>query len=94
MTEQANLIHPTHCFCQVPNEELRPWVIKRYVEHCSTLDLMKSTDDPHQKEVISIVALLDIDDDTMLEMMGNVDLPEHHIIHCRQSVKQMLGIPA
>ena len=44
----------------------------------------------HEKEIISIVALLDVDDDTMLDMMGDVDLPQHHIIHCRKNVKQML----
>ena len=92
MTDTTHLLHPGHCFCQVPDTELRPWAIKRFVDHCSTVDLLTSTDDPHQKELISIVALLDVDDDTMLEMMGNVDLPQHHILHCRQNVKQMLGI--
>jgi hypothetical protein len=93
MSDHVDSIHPTHCFCQIPDAELRPWVIKRYVEHCTTMDLIRSTDDPHEKELISIVGLLDVDDDTLLEMMGNVDLPQHHILHCRQNVKQMLGIP-
>jgi hypothetical protein len=88
----ADLVHPTHCFCQIPDEELRPWVEKRYVEHRSTLDLLSSTNDPHEKEVIIIVALLDIDDQTMLEMMGDVDLPEHHILDCRRHVRKMLGL--
>ena len=94
MTEQSHLSHPTHCFCQIPDAELRPWVTKRYVEHRPTMDLIRSTDDPHEKELISIVALFDVDDDTMLEMMGTVDLPEHHILHCRQNVRKMLGIDA
>ncbi len=93
MSEHNEDIHPTHCFCQIPEEELQPWVTKRYREHHSTMELLRSTDDAHQKEIISIVALLDVDDATLLEMMGNVDLPEHHIIHCRQNVKAMLGIP-
>ncbi len=92
MTDTTHLVHPGRCFCQFPDAELRPWVVKRYVEHCSTMDLMRSTDDPHEKELISIVAMLDVDDDTMLELMGNVDFPEHHILHCRQNVKRMLGI--
>ncbi len=92
MSKYDELAHPTHCFCQVPDEELRPWVNKRYLENRPTLELIKSTDDPHEKELITIVALLDVDDDTMLEMMGNVDLPEHHILDCRRNVKQMLGI--
>ena len=72
---------------------MRPWMIKRFQEHHSTMELLRSTDDPHEKEIISIVALLDVDDYTVLEMMGDVALPQHHILHCRQNVKKMLGIP-
>ncbi len=92
MTEHSELIHPTHCFCQIADAELRPWVVKRYHENLSTVELINSTKDPHQKEIISIVAMLDLDDETMLAMMGNVDLPQHHIIHCWQNVKRMLGV--
>ena len=92
MTDQSDTIVPTHCFCEIPDDELRPWVKKRYEEKQSTLDLIKSTDDPHQKEIISIVALLDVDEDTMLEMMGDVSKPAHHVIHCRENVKHMLGL--
>ena len=93
MTEHPALIHPTHCFCQVPEEELKPWVAKRYQEHVPTIQLLHSTEDPHEKEVISIVAMLDVDEETMLEMMGDVDQPDHHILHCRANVKKMLGLP-
>jgi hypothetical protein len=92
MSENNDQIHPTHCFCQVPNEELKTWAKKRYEEHRSTLELMNSTEDPHEKEIISIVALLDVDEESMLNMMGDVDLPTHHIIHCRHNVKSILGI--
>jgi hypothetical protein len=92
MTKTDHLLHPTHCFCQIPESELRPWAIKRYKERHSTLELICSTDDPHEKEIISIVAMLDVDDETLLELMGDVDLPEHHILHCRESVKRMLEI--
>ena len=67
-------------------------MVKRYVEQRSTIELIQSSDDPHEREIISIVGMLDVDDDTLLEMMGNVDLPEHHILHCRQNVKHMLGL--
>jgi len=50
MTEHTDLIHPTHCFCQIPDAELKPWVIKRYQEHHSTMELLQSTDDPHEQE--------------------------------------------
>jgi len=92
MTEEPNIIKPHHCFCEIPDVELRPWVEKKYKNHLSTLELIKSTDDPHQKEIISIVALFDVDEKTLIQMMGNVNKPNHHIIHCRENVKHMLGI--
>jgi len=90
--EHSELIHPTHCFCHIPEAELRPWVAKRYVEQHTTLELIRSTTDKHEKEIISIVAMFDLDDKTMLEMMGDVDMPDHHILHCRDNVKRMLGV--
>jgi hypothetical protein len=92
MTEELDIVEPSHCFCEIPEAELRPWVEKRYRENQSTIDLMKSTDDPRQKEIISIVAMLDVGEDEMVKMMGGVDKPTHHIIHCRDNVKQMLGL--
>jgi hypothetical protein len=92
MIEHPEFIHPTHCFCQFSAAELRKWAEKRYIEQHPTIELLQSSDDPHEKEVISAVALLDVDDDVLLAMMGNVDLPEHHILHCRETVKRMLGV--
>ncbi len=37
-------------------------------------------------------ALLDVDEQSMLQLMGDVGKPEHHIIHCRENVKRMLGL--
>ena len=94
MTDEllCNIIHPKYCFCQIPVEQLRPWVIKKHIEHRPTLELMNSTIDPHEKEIISIVALLDVDDKTVLNMMGGVDKPTHHIIHCRDNVRKILQL--
>jgi hypothetical protein len=92
MTEEPAIVSPSHCFCEIPDEELRPWVDKKYRDHRSTLELVQSTDDPRQKEIISIVALLDVDEETMIQMMGDVSKPTHHIIHCRQNVKHILGL--
>jgi len=92
MKPATDLVHPQHCFCEIPDAELRPWVQKRYRENIPTVKLLHSTDDPRQKEIISIVALLDVDEKSMLELMGNSGKPEHHIIHCRENVKHMLGL--
>jgi len=89
---ESGFVDPTHCFCQVPDEEMRPWVKKRYVDHVPTMELLQSTHDPHEKEVISIVSMLDVDDDSLVKMMGDVDMPTHHIIECRKNVRRMLGL--
>ena len=91
-TKNDEIVHPTHCFCEFPVEELRSWAQKRYREQISTMDLLRSTENTHDKEVISAVALLDLDQGTMLSLMGNVDMPEHHLIHCRLQVREMLGL--
>ena len=92
MKDETDLIHPHHCFCEIPDTELRPWVDKRYRDNIPTIKLMHSSPDPHEKEIISIVALLDVDEESMLHLMGDVDKPEHLIIHCRENVKHMLGL--
>jgi hypothetical protein len=92
MNDKSSLVHPHHCFCEIPDKELLPWVQKRYGKDIPTVKLLHSTDDPRQKEIIGIVALLDVDERMMLELMGEVSKPEHHIIHCRENVKRMLGL--
>ncbi len=87
----SDMIHPTHCFCQIPTNELKEWAFKRYHEKISTVDLLKSTDDPHEREVICIVSLLDVDEETLFEMMGNVNIPEHRILHCREDTRKLLN---
>ena len=87
---EVNLVQPTHCFCMISDSEMAPWIIKKYRDHISTLDLMLSTTDPHEKEVISIVALIDVDDTVMLRMMQNVDRTDEHILECRLQAKELV----
>ena len=84
------LAHLHNCFCHYSKDELKKWTVKHYCEHYSTVELMVSTDDPHEKEIISIVALLDVDEEVMIKMMGNVNKPDHHIIHCRDNVRAIV----
>jgi len=90
--KHPKLTHPTHCFCHFSTDELRPWVVKKYRDHISTTELLKSTTDPHEREIISIVALLDVDEATLSRMMGDINMEEHQFLHCREKVKRMLGI--
>lgn len=82
--------HPNHCFCQIEGSELNRWIIKRYRQHRDTVDLLREAKNDHERELISIVALLDVDDETLLSMMDQVDFPDHHILHCRAKVRTMI----
>ena len=90
MRHMNHLPHPTKCFCQIPSETIRKWIIERYIKNRSTIDLLGSVSKPLDKEAISAVALVDADDSTLLQMMGNVDLPDHHILHCREQAKKLI----
>ncbi len=92
MSGYEELLRPTHCFCQIPDDELRAWVSKRYHQNCSTMELMQSTEDPHERELISIVAMLDVPDEVLLEVMCNAGMSDEHLIHCRSKAKAMLGL--
>lgn len=80
----------TKCFCQISAEKIRKWGVERYINNRSTIELLDSVSDPLDKEAISAVALLDVDSSALLLMMGDVDLPDHHILHCRQNAKNMI----
>ncbi len=81
---------PTHSFCQFTEEELLPWVIKKFMEHVETLDLLTSTDDLTEREIISVVALLDVDEDTLLSVVQNVPRDKEYIIKCRNNARSLL----
>ncbi len=89
---EEHLKHPKNCFCQISQEKLLFWAHKRYVENIPTLELLSSVHDARQKEIISIVALLDADDESLLEVMSDVNLPDHHILHCREELKTMIKL--
>jgi len=86
----SHLPHPKHCFCRIGTDKLEKWFIKHFVEGVPTLDLLNSTTDTNEKEAICVVAMFELDEKSMLEMMGDVNLPEHHIIHCREHFKKKL----
>jgi len=89
MTKTESPIYPAHCFCAIPPEELKPWIIKRYAEQRSTVELLNSTRDEREREIITIVSMLDLDDDTVLELMRGVEETADHILACRLTVKAM-----
>lgn len=54
----------------------------------STLELLP----PCVRGLMSIAARLDVDDDTLLKMLGNIHFPQHPILHCRENVRPIQGL--
>lgn len=90
MNETSNAPRPEHCFCRADMAKLKEWAVKRYKENRSTIELLNSTNDPEERELIAIVSTLDLAEEYMLQMMSKVDKSNQHIIDCRRKVKVML----
>lgn len=90
----SNLDHiprPSKCFCQLDLDLLKKWSEERYVKNRPTMELLSEASDKKDREAIAVVALLDADDKQLLEMMGDVNRADHHILHCRKMTKRMLA---
>jgi len=90
MNTLKHVENPSKCFCQIPAEKIRRWLVERYVNNRETLELLNVAEETIDKEAILAVALIDVDDHSLLQMMGDVDLPDHHILHCREETKKIL----
>jgi hypothetical protein len=90
MLATAKLKHLKHCFCQIPLADLEKWFNKRYQQGIPTLELLAQAGSAYEREVITIVAMFELDDETALQLMGDVNLPEHHILHCREYFRHTL----
>jgi hypothetical protein len=91
MSKLDHLPRPSKCFCQLDLDLLKKWSTQRYVQNRSTIELLSEAGDKKDREAISVVALLDVDDEQLLEMMGDVNRSDHHILHCRKMMKKMLA---
>ena len=72
--------------------ELLRIVKKKFVNGFSTIELLKEAQNDEEKDKVAIVALLDLDDGTVMHMLsdkknGNEDFD---ILSCRNWLKKML----
>ena len=85
-----HLHHPRNCFCNLAFEELEVWFRRRYVDEVPTIQLLEKATNEREREAITAIAMLDLDEETMLSLMGDVNMPHHHIIHCRTQFFDLL----
>ena len=80
------------CFGKYDIRELLPIVQKKFVDGFSTVELLKETQNDEEKDKVAIVALLDLDEETVMHMLsdnknGHGDF---HLLSCRNWLKKML----
>jgi len=80
----------TRCFCETPLDELRLWATRKYQQGMTTQALMAQAQSDHDREMIAIVALFEVPEEELLQLMGSVDKPEHHILHCREYFRDLV----
>ncbi|MBN1981938.1 MAG: hypothetical protein JW795_10415 [Chitinivibrionales bacterium] len=88
--EKNDTISPKHCFCQISFHELEKWVEKRTHKQSSVGELILATTNGEEKEILTLIDLLEKDDDLVLQTMREVIKPDHHILHCRSIIRHLL----
>ncbi len=75
--------------CNIDSSELKLWIQKRFFEGYSTMELLTSAT-AEERLIISIVALVDVDDDALCEMIKGKDYFNENILSCRRNAKNLL----
>ncbi len=90
MADFESLPSLTKCFCQIPVEKIEQWAKERYINKRATVDLLCSTTNAEDRHAITAVALLDVEESTLIKMMGDINMPDHHMLHCREKAKKIV----
>lgn len=79
------------CFCQIPVEKLTQLVRMRFIEGVPTQELMKRMESAKDREYLATVALLDVKEDVLEEVVQAED-PSlmTHLLSCRAMAMEIL----
>lgn len=83
---------PVHiCYCHIPLKKLVQLVRLRYVQGVPTEELMKSMKTKEEKEYLTAVALLDVKQRDLVQMV-EIESPSQlkHLLDCRSHTKEIL----
>jgi len=85
-------IHISRCYCEIPKVTLTELVRKHFVEGIPTTTLMKEMHSREERENVATVALLDVDQDELIENV-RMDKPEklNHLLSCHAQAKKILA---
>lgn len=64
---------------------------KRFIERCSTIELMEQAESEREKQEIALVSLLDVEDDKIRDLrLSCIYEGECKVIDCRNRIKKMI----
>jgi hypothetical protein len=89
-TITKHLVKNPRCFCKVPLTDLEKWAHKKYIEGKNTLQLLQEARSEYDKELITIIAMFDVDSKTMNKMLGHQTKPSCNLEMCRSHVHEWL----
>lgn len=76
--------------CSLSLDELSYWAEKRYIERVSTVELIKLAKTDKDKEIITIVGMLDVDDESLSKIGEEIDEHDCNIFSCRDKLRKLL----
>lgn len=73
--------------CTIPIEEIGVWAERRFIDNISTLELLKLAKNDREKEIITVVGMLDVDDKKLNSMLETAKESDCNIYACRQRLR-------
>ncbi len=91
VTQNYHTPCPSRCFCKYDADELKEVAYKKIIQKVPTLELLGSAKSQREKELISVVAMLDLDDNVAEIMIREKMSAEScDVLGCREGLKQRL----
>ncbi|MFW5751004.1 MAG: hypothetical protein ACOCZK_05080 [Planctomycetota bacterium] len=81
----------TRCFCHIPIEELVYWARRRYVDGEPTTALLANAPSQRDRELICVIALLDVDAERLNKAIGHLAKPGCRLEACRRQLRAWLA---
>ncbi len=88
--ELEQLTKKPRCFCKIPITDLEKWAYKKFVEGKNTMQLLADVENDYDKELITIIAMLDVDKEALDTMLGHESKNTCNLEMCRTRVRDWL----
>lgn len=79
------------CLGEYDFDHIAHFAHKRFIEGCRTIDLLMQANTQREKEEIALVATMDLDDDTIVDLNLTCRHAENcHVMTCRDVIRNLI----